>query len=659
MNRCVWTVVLVCAGAAAVLAVGGEDFALEPGLASRSDIVGFWGFEVSSPYGSFCSSDTTAWRTDIYGAWWSPNCERNGLVSGADALSGISRSVQYPAGTFGPADNGDNWPISFDRVANMPVKRYDSLYLRYYVRFSDDFDFQMGGKLPGLVGGNNWSRSGGDQPDGTDGWTTRYMFGGGGFIFLYAYLPPAENPDIMTSGYGSHELFGLENGGVSRAAHRGRWHCLEQFVRINDVGLANGQIRCWMDGELSLQLDDVVFRTVANGENQVGAFYFSTFHGGSSMDWAPDTTGFVYYDNIVVAEEYIGPIEGTPTVSIDNDIDGDTLTQGEFLTLTATASSNAASVEFFLNGNAVGADSSAPFEHRLYLTPGDYVLRARAVSDRLLVGGSQAVSYVVVPGPAPTPDTVLSAVDDAYVRGGAYEDENHGTEGILVVKTEGNEEMTRDAHIKFDLSAVGAIAGARLKLYCTGTDRTVVPTVYAAADNGWQEETVTWATAPARGDALVSVSVPSGDQWYEFDITEHVSALPASTATLSLVVRDISLAGGWTTYASSESGSQGPVLELVEGTPVAGPSVGRRPAEAFAVSWSVDDSRVLVVNAPAGATCDVRDLSGRAVVGRRATDGTARMPLPGPASRVFVLSVTWGQRTISSLVTSTGAPAGM
>jgi hypothetical protein len=46
--------------------------------------------------------------------------------------------------------------------------------LSYYVRFSENFDFVKGGKLPGLFGGVG--NSGGEIPDGTDGFSTRFMW---------------------------------------------------------------------------------------------------------------------------------------------------------------------------------------------------------------------------------------------------------------------------------------------------------------------------------------------------------------------------------------------------------------------------------------------------------------------------------------------------
>lgn len=640
MHRFMTTVLVLFAITRPAWPVAGERFALEPGLAGRTDIVGFWGFEVGGEYGAFCSSDSDRWRTEIYGCAWSPNCTRNSIVTGIEAFSGTTRKVQYPAGTFGPADNGDNWPISFDRVDSMTVKRYDSLYFRYYLRFCGLFDYQLGGKLPGLVGGNNWGRSGGNQPDGTDGWTTRYMWGAEGRVKLYAYLPPEQNPEIMTSQWGSSVLFDHENGDVPRALERGVWHCIEQFVRINDVGQANGVIRCWLNGEESLVLDNVVFRTVANGENQVGAVYFSTFHGGNSSDWAPDTTGYIYYDNMVVAHDYIGPVPDAPTVTLSAEHDGATLQQGQFASFAAQASDDVTAVTFVLNGMEVGVDTAAPFEHVQYLTPGEYLLRARAVNNRMLKSGSAPIRFTVTAVPAPSPDTALTPIDDAYVRGGTHADENHGTENGLVLKTESNPEYTRDIHLKFDLSDIGPIAGARLKLYCTQTDRTVQVAVHAADDNGWTQETVTWNTAPAAGAAIVTVPVDNGSVWYTFDITGHV-ALGDVGGTLSLVLRDASSAGGWTAFASTERGSNGPVLEIVEGTAT------RLSRAAARHTWPI---RMESVRTASGMSIFVRsseicryavhDIAGRLHGQGTLGAGTARIELPALTGGVALVSLT-------------------
>lgn len=67
----------------------------------------------------------------------------------------------------------------------------NALHLRYYVRFSEGFDFVKGGKLPGLFGGA--------IPDGTNGFSVRYMWRTNGDGEAYAHLPTSD-------------LYGTENG---------------------------------------------------------------------------------------------------------------------------------------------------------------------------------------------------------------------------------------------------------------------------------------------------------------------------------------------------------------------------------------------------------------------------------------------------------------
>lgn len=62
--------------------------------------------------------------------------------------------------------------------------------LSYAVRFSSNFNFVLGGKLPGLYGGIG--NTGGNIPDGTDGFSTRYMWGRNGVGEVYAYLPTSQ-----------------------------------------------------------------------------------------------------------------------------------------------------------------------------------------------------------------------------------------------------------------------------------------------------------------------------------------------------------------------------------------------------------------------------------------------------------------------------------
>ncbi len=146
----------------------------------------------------------------------------------------------------------------------------DRLFLRYFVRFADDFEFVKGGKLPGLYGGTRVS--GGRIPDGTDGFSTRFMWRTGGMGEAYVYMP-------------SSKQWGSSLGRGSFMFKRGEWQCLEQELILNTPGQPNGVLRTWSDGVLAYENENLLFRTVPY--LKIEGVFFSTFFGGGDPSWAP------------------------------------------------------------------------------------------------------------------------------------------------------------------------------------------------------------------------------------------------------------------------------------------------------------------------------------------------------------------------------------
>lgn len=288
-------------------AVAGESGNIEPALESRSDLVFYGGFETDLP-------GTGDWR-EVWGSPWSaPN--RSGelsTVTGTAAIAGDKAlRVDYPAGGVGPGETGTQWPIRFADFNGAIPAGYDSLFLRYYVYFEEGFDFVKGGKLPGLMGGeDSWSRSGGNQPDGTNGWTMRFMWRTGGEAVVYAYLPPGKYKE---GDWGTDIA-------LNRAFTTGKWICIEQFIQVNTIGNEDGKLKVWMDDELVLDLDDVLYRTVDNDAGKIGGIYVSTFHGGNTADWAPSVTSYARFDGFVAGYNRIG-VHGEASTSLQNSTGG-------------------------------------------------------------------------------------------------------------------------------------------------------------------------------------------------------------------------------------------------------------------------------------------------------------------------------------------------
>lgn len=187
--------------------------------------------------------------------------------------------VNYPGGSASPTvTRNTGAPVGGAQFfADLGMQAQNSLRLSYYVRFSQNFDFVKGGKLPGLFGGT--ATDGGEIPDGTNGFSTRYMWRTKGDGEVYAYLPTSEE-------------HGTSIGRGNWRFKPGTWHHLEQEVILNQPGSKNGRIRVWVDGKPVLDQSNLTFRST--DKLKIEGIFFSTFFGGGAPSWATPKT--VYAD---------------------------------------------------------------------------------------------------------------------------------------------------------------------------------------------------------------------------------------------------------------------------------------------------------------------------------------------------------------------------
>ena len=221
-------------------------------------------FDTASP-GVYCDAQA---RTDWPGLQWFALRDRGTIVTGPDQQQCLR--IAYPEGSVGPGEGGGQFRV------NLPPR--DEYYLSYRVKFEEGFDFRRGGKLPGLCGGRG--NTGGQSPTG-DGWSARYMWGREGRLTIYLYHLE------QRSRYGESLATGFR-------LEPGRWYRLTQRIRVNDPDRSDGELQVWVDGAEVLFRDDLRFRNVAGA--QVDIFYFSTFHGGNTPDWAPQRDSFARFD---------------------------------------------------------------------------------------------------------------------------------------------------------------------------------------------------------------------------------------------------------------------------------------------------------------------------------------------------------------------------
>jgi hypothetical protein len=188
-----------------------------------------------------------------------------------DEARGQVLRVRYPAGEW-----GRDGMVQFRHDLG---GSYEEIWAAYSFRMAEGFEFNKGGKLPGPAGGKG--NTGGDRPDGYDGWSARMMWRGD-YLVSYVYHP--NQPD---GAFGENMLW--------KRIRPARWYHTVTYVRMNTVGNRDGVIRGWLDGELVLERSDLEFRRT--DAFAIDHYLFSTFYGGADSTWAPREDNYIYFDD--------------------------------------------------------------------------------------------------------------------------------------------------------------------------------------------------------------------------------------------------------------------------------------------------------------------------------------------------------------------------
>jgi hypothetical protein len=206
------------------------------------------------------------------------------LITTTDAPGGTMLRISYPAGSASRSAGGPDGGTQ--AYLHLPGNPIDTLDLTYQLRFPPDFDFVKGGKLPGLYGGT--VTSGQHIPDGTNGFSTRYMWRAHGDGEVYAYLPT------------SHE-HGTSLGRGCWTFTPGRWTTIRQHTQLNTPGHTDGRITIWQDDRQVLDQTGLEFRTT--DQLHIDGLFFSTFFGGDDTTWASPTDQYADFAEFTLSTE--------------------------------------------------------------------------------------------------------------------------------------------------------------------------------------------------------------------------------------------------------------------------------------------------------------------------------------------------------------------
>ncbi|MBM3868213.1 MAG: hypothetical protein FJ384_04700 [Verrucomicrobia bacterium] len=221
-----------------------------------------------NPFTAPGAYDTQAWRAEWPGCPWEDGVSE-GRVSVVARPDGKRWRIDYAPGRIGPSEGGAAWNQSFESR--------DEVVLSYVVRFSPDFDWKKGGKLPGLGGGPG-KTTGGRKADGLNGFSVRPMWRADGRMEAYAYHAG------QTKDYG--DSFSLPK---TFLLPRDQDVNIRLRVRLNHPERADGLLELKVTfGDTSAE---VAARTMVWRKTptiQADKVLFETFHGGNDLSWAPD-----------------------------------------------------------------------------------------------------------------------------------------------------------------------------------------------------------------------------------------------------------------------------------------------------------------------------------------------------------------------------------
>jgi hypothetical protein len=158
--------------------------------------------------------------------------------------------------------------------------------------------------------------------------------------------------------------------------------------------------------------------------------------------------------------------------------------------------------------------------------------------------------------------TILNPTNDTYIQGGDNSTTNFGSSEEIRIKGSETETYCRKGLLQFDLSSIISVNNATLRLYANSANSYDI-TAYETTDD-WDESTVTWDSAPAIGDAIVSTAISDEGIYYEWDITTFVQNQFSGDSTVSIYLADSTLAKKNVDFNSNEAGVYMPELVITE-----------------------------------------------------------------------------------------------
>ncbi len=190
---------------------------------------------------------------------------------------------------------------------------YDELYVRYYIKFGENYRHvrNHGSNL----GGRDVTRKDAARV-GTSG--IRDVSSRG---YFYSGVEPygTGGSRELEMGFYSYHLDKRSRWGKKYQVQKkipikvGTWYSVERHMKQNsvdptktDASNTDGIEELWIDGQLTIRKKGVRFRRVPH--LRITFFSLETFYHGLPADYDDSNPIKVYFDNVVIAKKYIGPM---------------------------------------------------------------------------------------------------------------------------------------------------------------------------------------------------------------------------------------------------------------------------------------------------------------------------------------------------------------
>jgi hypothetical protein len=210
------------------------------------------------------------WKIREEGSWGMENI---------DILKGHSTSqflrINLPEGSLNKGRKFHSGGIHF--TSDLPEA--DSLHLRYYIRLGQHFPIRNTIILPGL------SFQDKNHKTSTD---------------FNVVITSEGKPGISLQGnkitnLASTKVFLLE---------KNKWYCIEQRIKLNEIGSSNAEVKLWIDGILVMERSNLNLKT--SSYQKLNAINFSAFIKNNNNSSVFERETNIDFDSFVASSVYVG-----------------------------------------------------------------------------------------------------------------------------------------------------------------------------------------------------------------------------------------------------------------------------------------------------------------------------------------------------------------